>query len=86
MAANMEIDTVTPGQGGPFDLGNDEVYKRWRDWKLEAHPKAAGDLVVEIKDPFNVSDVEYTAVLDRVRRGMGGKGADHAPVHRPAGE
>ncbi len=62
------VDTTRPGQSGPFDLASGEAYKRWRDWKLDAHPKAAGDLAVEVADPFNITDAEYEALLDRVRR------------------
>ncbi len=68
MAANMEAEALAPGHGGPFDPADDEAYKRWRDWKLEAHPKAAGDLVVEKADPFAITDAEHAALLDRVRR------------------
>lgn len=53
---------------GPFSLGDNDAYCRWRDWKLEAHPGTAGDLVVEIADPFNISKAEHAALLDRVRR------------------
>jgi len=63
----METEAAQPGQGGPFDLASDEAYRRWRDWKLESHPRAAGDLVVEVADPFNITDAEYAALLDRVR-------------------
>ena len=68
MTAETNVDMTTPGRGGPFDLGNEEAYKRWREWKLESHPKAAGDLVVEVKDPFAITDAEYGALLDRVQR------------------
>jgi hypothetical protein len=68
MSAGIKTETVYPEQEGPFSLGNDEVYKRWRDWKLEAHPRTAGDLVVEITDPFDISNAEYTALLDRISR------------------
>lgn len=65
---NVNMQGVQAGQGGPFDLEAKDIYARWRDWKLESHPKAAGDLVVEIADPFNITDAEYAALLDRVQR------------------
>jgi len=68
MATSMKTETVQPEQEGPFNLGNDEVYKRWRNWKLEVHPKMTGDLVVEIADPFDITNAEYTALLDRISR------------------
>ncbi len=48
-----------------FDLNNDEAFKRWRDAKLTDYPKTLGDLVVEIKDPFQLTDAEKTALLSR---------------------
>ncbi len=68
MTASMKTETIQPQQSGPFNLNNDEVYKRWRDWKLEIHPKTKDDLVVEIADPFNITDAEYAALLNRIRR------------------
>lgn len=68
MAIDAMIGNGHMGMSSPFDLDNDEIYARWRDWKLEAHPRAAGDLVVELADPFNITDAEHAALLDRVRR------------------
>lgn len=68
MTASIEMNAPHSGQGGPFDITSDEAYRRWRDWKLESHPKQTGDLVVEVKDPFNITDAECAALFDRVRR------------------
>lgn len=35
----------------PFDLGDDETYRRWRDAKRVLHPTRIDDLVVEVADP-----------------------------------
>ncbi|NWG75658.1 MAG: taurine catabolism dioxygenase TauD, partial [Rubrivivax sp.] len=38
--------------GNPFDLADDEAYRRWRDAKLAAHPRDVGERVVDVADPF----------------------------------
>jgi alpha-ketoglutarate-dependent taurine dioxygenase len=52
----------------PFALGDDQAYRRWRDWKLAGHPRSAGDLVVEVADPHRMSDAEHAALLVRIRK------------------
>jgi len=46
----------------PFDLDNDRDYLRWREQKLEAYPQTLEELVVEVKDPKNLSAAEYQAM------------------------
>ncbi|MBL3599360.1 MAG: TauD/TfdA family dioxygenase [gamma proteobacterium endosymbiont of Lamellibrachia anaximandri] len=46
----------------PFDLDQESAYKAWRDEKLKDYPKSLGDLVVEIKDPRNLSVAEYQEI------------------------
>jgi alpha-ketoglutarate-dependent taurine dioxygenase len=53
--------------GGPFDLSDIEAYSSWREWKLKNAPRAACDLIVEVKDPRQLSPGERAALLDRVR-------------------
>ena len=48
-----------------FDLNNDDAFQRWRDDKLTNYPATLGDLVVEIRDPFNLSASEKSAILAR---------------------
>ncbi|HEA26647.1 MAG TPA: taurine catabolism dioxygenase TauD [Ectothiorhodospiraceae bacterium] len=52
----------------PFSLDNDELYKQWRDKKLEGYPENLGDLLVEINDPRTLSDSEHAALLQRCRK------------------
>lgn len=52
----------------PFDLDRPDDYARWRDRKLEHHPKRIEDLVVEIQDPRKLSSSEKEAILERCRR------------------
>jgi len=65
----MSIEpAIHPLRGGPFDLGDEAAYRRWRERKLENYPAAVGELVVEVADPFSLSAAEHTALLDRCRR------------------
>ncbi len=52
----------------PFSLDNETAYRRWRDAKLHAYPTAAGELLVEIKDPRKLTAVEAQAVARICRK------------------
>jgi alpha-ketoglutarate-dependent taurine dioxygenase len=52
----------------PFGLDDAPTYRRWRDWKLTLCPACADDLVVEIRDPRQLSGAERAALLDRISR------------------
>jgi len=52
----------------PFSLTDDELYRRWRDQKLENYPKSLGDLLVEVNDPRSLTDSEHAALLARCRK------------------
>jgi alpha-ketoglutarate-dependent taurine dioxygenase len=39
-------------------LTRSDRYQRWRERKLAAYPRRAGDLVVEVRDPRNLADSE----------------------------
>lgn len=51
----------------PFNLNNNDAYKAWRDDKLENYPTRVEELIVEIKDPRNLSSAEHSAILERVK-------------------
>jgi alpha-ketoglutarate-dependent taurine dioxygenase len=53
---------------GPFDLGEDFRYQRWRDWKLRHFPPSAQDLVVEVRDLRRLTSAECQAIQDRCLR------------------
>lgn len=53
---------------GPFDLGNDAEYRRWRDWKLARQPREPASLVVAVRDPRDLQAGERAALLDRIGR------------------
>jgi hypothetical protein len=48
-----------------FNLDNAAAYAAWRVRKLAAHPRALGDLVVEIADPRRLTLAEREALLAR---------------------
>ena len=52
----------------PFDLGDIETYRRWRDWKLTDYPRTAGELVIEVRDLSAVTDEEHAALLSRINK------------------
>jgi len=52
----------------PFDLQNDSLYQEWRDRKLSGYPTDIEELVVPVRDPANLSDSEYQALLQRCRK------------------
>jgi hypothetical protein len=55
-------------RGGPFDLGNEGAYGRWRAWKLACRPSEAADLTVGITSLDAVGEQERGAILELCRR------------------
>ncbi len=52
----------------PFNLASKDAYQYWRDDKLEKAALSAGELVVEISDPGNISAAEHEALMERLIR------------------
>ena len=53
----------------PFSLDDTSgSYERWRDKKLSDAPQTMSDLIVEVGDPRALTESEYNALMDRVRR------------------
>ncbi|NCA69790.1 MAG: taurine catabolism dioxygenase TauD [Sphingobacteriia bacterium] len=52
----------------PFDLQDTDGYQRWREQKLAAAPTDLSELIVEVRDPRDLSDAEHAAILARCRR------------------
>ncbi len=50
-------------ENNPFDLNNQLSYASWRDKKRDCYPKVASDLIVDVKDPRNLSEKEKIALL-----------------------
>lgn len=53
---------------GAFDLDNDSAYGRWRTSKLEHYPSAIDELLVEVKDPRQLTVAEREAIIQRCRK------------------
>ena len=51
----------------PFALDQSQAYLRWRERKLARYPRRAEDLIVEVRDPRNLSDSE----VEEIRRVCG---------------
>ncbi len=52
----------------PFDLAARDAYARWRDWKLDHAPRAAAELIVEVRDPCALTHPEHETLMERIRR------------------
>lgn len=63
----METPTETT-VAAAFDLERPDAYARWRERKLERHPKRIEDLVIEIFDPRHLTSAEREAILESCRR------------------
>jgi alpha-ketoglutarate-dependent taurine dioxygenase len=51
--------------GSSFNLNNNAAYIQWRKKKLAYSKPALGDLLVRIKDPYQLSDDEIKAIVER---------------------
>lgn len=52
----------------PFLLENEAAYRAWRETKLADYPTMAAQLIVDIADPTRLTDGEYQALLQRLRK------------------
>ncbi|MEA3639266.1 MAG: TauD/TfdA family dioxygenase [Lamprobacter sp.] len=51
-----------------LSLDHPDDYARWRDRKLAQAPQRLEELIVEVRDPRQLSDAEQEAIVDRCRR------------------
>lgn len=51
-----------------FSLADQDAYARWRERKLVALPGSIDELIVEVRDPRNLTGAEHTALLGCLRR------------------
>lgn len=51
-----------------FDLDDDTAYRDWRERKLEGYPERIEDLIVELRDPRDLSRAEHQAITQRCRK------------------
>jgi hypothetical protein len=80
----MQSTQYAAAINSPFLLGNEDLYQHWRDKKLSTHPCKIEDLLIEVKDPRSLSDIEYGALLKLTQTAnmaiyVGNTGADPAP-------
>ena len=52
----------------PFDLDHDNAYRAWREQKLEGYPERLEDLIVEVRDPRQLTKAEHDAIHSRCRK------------------
>jgi hypothetical protein len=52
----------------PFDLADEDSYRRWRDWKLARQPDRFGTPWVDVEDPRQLKAAERLALLERIGR------------------
>ncbi|MBI3187917.1 MAG: TauD/TfdA family dioxygenase [Gammaproteobacteria bacterium] len=52
----------------PFALTDESLYQRWRDQKLEHYPQNLGELIVQVKDPRQLSISEHQVMLQCLRK------------------
>ncbi len=67
----------------PFDLADTESYLRWRDKKLAQAIVNTGELIVEIKDPLHVTEVERCALLSCCQRSNMAVYVSRVPMDEP---
>ncbi|MGE0358608.1 MAG: TauD/TfdA family dioxygenase [Burkholderiales bacterium] len=53
--------------GSPFLPGNDAAYARWRERKLATRARSPRDLVVEVRDPRDLSPAEAAEIVRHCR-------------------
>lgn len=63
---NLNLSTYMAINHSPFSLvpEAEPAYQYWRDWKLSVYPKEASEIVVPIKDPFELSEKEKAEFND----------------------
>lgn len=52
----------------PFDLDNTAAFEAWKETKLEGYPEKVEQLVVEIKNPHELTDAEKDAIRTLCRK------------------
>lgn len=64
---NLTAYTLFMPTEGPFSLNDEKAYQAWREKKLAAYPVTVNTLLVEIENPFSLTEDEKQALLDRCR-------------------
>jgi len=61
----MPLKKSVDENNNPFDLDNSKAYEDWKAAKLEGYPQHVEDLIVEVKDPRQLTQSEREAILKR---------------------
>jgi hypothetical protein len=66
----VSVETCAPARtrSGHFDLDDERAYHHWRAAKLAEAPRGLDDLLVEVRDPFALTEGERRALLQRCAR------------------
>ena len=67
-AMNKGSESIKQLNDNPFDLANDEAYKKWRQIKLAAYPASLDELIVPIADVNAVTDDELRQLKQVIHR------------------
>ncbi|MEJ2407106.1 MAG: TauD/TfdA family dioxygenase [Candidatus Thiodiazotropha sp.] len=52
----------------PFLPQNEDAYRAWREAKLAGYPTEASALIVDLAEPPNLTETEYQALMERLRK------------------
>lgn len=65
MSALPAVHRAGAATRSPFDLDDDDSYRRWRDAKWAGQPAGVEDLMVDVADPRRLTASERAALLAR---------------------
>lgn len=68
MTVLCDLARPAPAPRGPFSLDDAPAYRRWRERKLERRPESVQELIVEVRDPRQMSRAEHAALAQRLQR------------------
>jgi alpha-ketoglutarate-dependent taurine dioxygenase len=62
------VEVSSELKDSPYLLENGDAYQQWRDAKLYNYPASINEIIVEVNDPRQLSDAEYLALLEPIRK------------------
>lgn len=62
------MPTMDNRTDSPFDLNNPQAYGQWREQKLAHFPASLDELVVAVRDPYELKPDERASILKACRR------------------
>ena len=64
----MNASALATLAASPFDLADQDSFERWSEHKLADAARSAEALLVEVRDPRQLSAAEHAAIAERLRR------------------